>query len=163
MNYAELTQIYFERSAAMQGYWTIYIVVIGAVLGFSTFRQRPELVTTMIVTVLYACFAYKNVGAIEATAAEQQAILQAIRAFPEIGPNADDVTRALAGLKRVVPEYDVRGARYFHLACDLLTIAAVWVKEWHRLAGADSRGDDREIRRTPAWSLCKSCPKPPWR
>ena len=64
MNYHELIQAYFERSVALQWYWTVYVLVIGGVLGFSTFRQRPELVTTILVTVLYLGFAYKNLGAI---------------------------------------------------------------------------------------------------
>jgi len=136
LSYSQLVQLYFERSGAMQAYWTIYIVVIGAVLGFSTFRQRPELVTTILVTVLYACFAYKNLGAIEATAAEERAIRTAIKAYPEVGPTALDINRARTALEPVMPDYDTSGARYFHLACDLLTITAVWVKEWHRRKAA---------------------------
>ena len=132
MTYSELIQAYFERSTALQWYWTIYIIVIGGVLGFSTLRQRPELATTILVTALYACFAYKNVGAIEATATERQAILSAIRAYPDFGSRAEDINRARTALEPVMPDYDIGGARYFHLACDLLTIAAVWVKEWHR-------------------------------
>ena len=79
MSYSALIQAYFERSVAMQWYWTIYVLAIGGVLGFSTFRQRPDIVTTVLVTILYACFAYKNVGAITATAEEREAILAAIK------------------------------------------------------------------------------------
>ncbi len=129
MDYSTLIQAYFERSTAMQWYWTIYVIVIGGALGFSTFRQRPELVTTVLVTVLYACFAYKNLGAIEATARERQAILSAIRAYPDQGPHLE-ANRKL--LEPTMPDYDVSAARYFHLGCDLLTIAYVWAKEWRR-------------------------------
>jgi hypothetical protein len=132
MNYAELVQVYFERSVALQWYWTVYVLVIGGVLGFSTFRQRPELVTTVLVTTLYACFAYKNVGAIEATAEERQAILSAIKDYPDAGSNAADVKRVRDKLESRMPEYDVAGARHFHLACDLLTVAFLWAKEWRR-------------------------------
>src|SRR2546430_12355164 len=93
MNYHELIQAYFERSVALQWYWTVYVLVIGGVLGFSTFRQRPELVTTVLVTILYAAFAYKNLGAIEATAEEREAILSAIKAYPASGPNEADIKR----------------------------------------------------------------------
>lgn len=136
MNYSQLVQAYFERSTALQWYWTIYVLVIGGVLGFSTLRQRPELVTTVLVAVLYACFAYKNVGAIEATAAERQAILSAIRAYPEVAAGESDIKRVRAALEPLMPDYDIAGARYFHWACDLMTIAAVWVKEWHRRKAA---------------------------
>jgi len=116
----------------LQWYWTIYVLAIGGVLGFSTFRQRPELITTILVTILYAGFAYKNAGAIEATAQERQAILSAIKAFPESGPNAADIKHVRAKLEPQMPEYDIAGALYFHYACDLLTFAFLWAKEWRR-------------------------------
>jgi len=142
MNYSELVQAYFERSTALQWYWTIYVLAIGGVLGFSTFRQRPELVTTILVSILYACFAFKNVGAIEATAEEREAILAAIKAYPDSGPSAADISRVRTRLEPKLTEYDIAGARYFHIACDLLTIAFLWANEWRRrqpsLPGADA-------------------------
>ena len=130
MSYSELIQMYFERSTALQWYWTVYVLVIGGVLGFSTFRQRPELVITFLVTVLYAAFAYKNLGAIEATAEEREAIRSAIKEYPESGSN--DIKRVRDHLEPKIPEYDIGGARYFHLTCDLLTLAYLGVKEWRR-------------------------------
>jgi hypothetical protein len=136
MSYHELVQVYFERSTALQWYWTIYVLVIGGVLGFSTFRQRPELVTTLLVTILYSCFAYKNLGAIEDTAQERQAILTALRAYPESSPA---ITRVCGQLEPALPDYDIAGARYFHWACDALTIVLLWVKEWRRRTPEPSR------------------------
>lgn len=130
MNYHDLVQMYFERSVALQWYWTVYVLVIGGVLGFSTFRQRPELVTTVLVTLLYAAFAWKNLGAIEATAEEREAIRSAFKLLPARGD--PDITMVREKLEPTMPEYDIAGARYFHLACDLLTIAFLWVKEWRR-------------------------------
>ena len=132
MRYNELIQAYFERSVALQWYWTVYVLVIGGVLGFSTFRQRPELVTTILVTVLYAGFAYKNLGAIQETAEERQAVRLAIKEYPATGTNAADVKLARERLEPRMPEYDIPGARYFHLACDLLTVGFLWAKEWRR-------------------------------
>src|SRR5262249_15277641 len=132
MSYSELIQAFFERSIALQWYWTVYIIVIGGLLGFSTFRQRPEIVTVILVTILYACFAYKNLGAIEVTLMERRAILKAINEFPATGPNAAEVTRVRENLEPILPESEPTGVRYFHLACDLLTLLAVWAKEWQR-------------------------------
>jgi hypothetical protein len=132
MDYSELIQVYFERSTALQWYWTIYVIVIGGILGFSTFRQRPELVTTVLVALLYACFAYKNLGAIEATAEERHAILSAIRAYPDSGPGAEEITRVRKVLEPKLPDYDIGGARYFHLGCDLLALVFISAKEWRR-------------------------------
>src|SRR5436190_24064506 len=133
MNYHELVQAYFERSTALQWYWTLYVLVIGGVLGFSMFRRQPELVTTILVTILYGCFAYKNLGAIEATAEEREAILRAVKGYPsESRPNTEDIKRVRTALEPTLTEYSIAGARYFHLLCDLLTIAFLWTKEWRR-------------------------------
>lgn len=132
MNYSELIQTYFERSVALQWYWTIYVLVIGGIVAFSTFRLQRQLVTTILVTILFACFAFKNEGAIEATAEEREAIRAAFKDYPDDGPNAADVNRLRGKLEPVLPAYDIAGARYFHIACALLTIAFVWAKEWRR-------------------------------
>lgn len=137
MSYSELIQAYFERTTALQWYWTIYILVIGGALGFSTFRQRPETVTVVLITILYACFAYKNLGAIEATLAERHAILSAIHAYPVDGPNANDIRRTRELVEPTLPLSEPSGVRYFHAACDLLTIAALWAKEWRRRQTAE--------------------------
>jgi hypothetical protein len=84
------------------------------------------------VTILYACFAYKNLGAIEVTLLERQAFLSAIKEYPATGPNADDIKRLRGVLEPIMPLAEPVGTRYFHIACDLLTIAAIWVKEWRR-------------------------------
>ena len=132
MSYSELLQIYFGRSMALQWYWTVYIIVIGGALGFSTFRQRPEPVTVVLITILYACFAYKNLGAIEVTLMERQAILSAIRDYPLTAANEREIKRLRDVLEPILPLAEPSGVRSFHLACDLLTIAALWAKEWRR-------------------------------
>jgi hypothetical protein len=132
MNYGDLIRLYFERSTALQWYWTIYIVVIGGILGFSTLRQRPETVTAILVTVLFVCFAYKNLGAIEATLTQQQAIRSVIAEYPAAGPNEEDIKRVRAALEPQLSLSESVGVWYFHMTCNLLTIAAVWAKEWRR-------------------------------
>jgi hypothetical protein len=90
------------------------------------------LVTTVLVAILYVCFAHKNLGAIEATAEEREAIRAAIKEYPASGSDADNVKRVRDRLEPKMPEYDIAGARYFHLACDLLTIVFLGTKEWRR-------------------------------
>ena len=79
MSYSELIQLYFERSTALQGYWTLYVVIIGGLLAFSSLRQRPDMLTALLVTVLFAFFAYKNLGAIHDVTMERFAILAALK------------------------------------------------------------------------------------
>ena len=100
---------------------------------------HPEMPTVVLVTILYACFAYKNLGAIEVTLLERQAFLSALKNYPASGPNAADVTRLRDELEPILPLSEPSGVRYFHLFCDLLTIAAVWIKEWLRRQKAEQQ------------------------
>jgi hypothetical protein len=137
MNYSELMQLYFERSVALQWYWTIYIIVIGGILGFSTFRERPDTAIAVLVTVLYACFAYKNLGALEATLTQQQAIRTAIKEYPVSQLGGDYTRRERELLEPELSLSESAGVRYFHVACDLLTVGAIWAKEWRRRQTAE--------------------------
>ena len=136
MNYSELIQAYFERSVALQWYWTIYVLVIGGIVGFSAFRLRREFVTTVLITILFACFAFKNEGAIEATAEEREAIRAAFKDYAPTGANAADVKLVREKVEPTLTAYSIAGARYFHIVCALLTIAFVWGKELRRETAA---------------------------
>jgi hypothetical protein len=131
MTYSELVRLYFDRSNALQWYWTIYVVVIGGLLAFSSLRQKRDLLTAILVTALYAFFAYKNLGAIGDVSAQRQAIVQAIHDFHgEASAAQRDIERTL-----VSPAFE--GVRNFHIASDLLTIAALWAMERRRMRKVD--------------------------
>src|SRR3954469_21397982 len=93
MRYSELIELYFARSNALQLYWTVYVIVIGGLLAFSSLRQRKDAITAVLVSVLYAFFAYKNMGALLDVTLERQAILSVIKEFSTFGPDAVEVRR----------------------------------------------------------------------
>ena len=133
MSYADLIRLYFDRSNALQWYWTLYVVVIGGLLAFSSLRQRPDLVTGVLVTVLYCCFAYKNLDAIHDVTEQRFAVIQSIKDFPASTANPNETrpqVRAALEPTLVAPVYP--GVRNFHIGSDVLTIAAVWAMEWRR-------------------------------
>jgi hypothetical protein len=134
MKYDQLIQLYFERSSALQWYWTLYVIVIGGLLAFSTLRVRRDLLTVCLVTVLYSFFAVKNLGAIHDVTLQRAATLTAIRLY-----DAND-TSDLAQLKQVrslleptlvAPDYG--GIRLFHLASDGLTLLVFWAMDLRRV------------------------------
>lgn len=123
MTYPDMLHLYFDRSNALQWYWTIYVVVLGGLLGFASMRKQPDRLTTAIVSILYACFAWKNLGAIH-DVSEQRAALHTL-----LGAATD----AAAGVLRptlIAPAWE--GTRNFHIACDVLTIGALWAMELRR-------------------------------
>lgn len=132
MNYSELVQLYFERSNALQWYWTIYVIVIGGLLAFSSLRQRRDRTTGILVTVLYAFFAYKNLGAIHDVTDQRRAILESIKTY---GPSANEIAQVDRMRQKIEPTLiapDYEGIRNFHIASDVLTVAALWAMELRR-------------------------------
>ena len=131
MNFTDLVQVYFERSNALQWYWTLYVVIIGGLLAFSSLRKERDLITTALVTVLFCFFAYKNLGAIHDVTVQRLAVLQAIKEISS-SQNATDLqsVRSLLEPTLAVPTYE--SVRNFHIASDLLTVAAVWAMERRR-------------------------------
>ena len=132
MNYAELVKLYFERSNALQWYWTIYVLVIGGLLAFSSLRKREDLLTALLVTLLYALFAYKNLGAIHDVTDQRTAVRSAIGEYAPGSAEAAEVQRLRPGLEPTLDAPAYGGIRNFHVTCDVLTIAALWAMEWRR-------------------------------
>ena len=131
MTFNNLIQVYFERSNALQWYWTLYVVIIGGLLAFSSLRKERDWITTGLITVLFCFFAYKNLGAIHDVTVQRLAVLQAIKAAPSVQDATDiQAVRNLMEPTLGVPTYE--SVRNFHVASDLLTVAAVWAMERRR-------------------------------
>ena len=134
MNYSELVQLYFERSNALQSYWTLYVVIIGGLLAFASMRQRRDRVTTLLVTVLFIFFAYKNHGAIQDTSRQRLAVLESLREYQVVAGQQPpvEVTRSQRHIEPTLVQPDLNGIRNFHYTCDVLTVAALWAMERRR-------------------------------
>lgn len=139
MTYAELIQLYFERSNALQWYWTLYVVIIGGLLAFASLRKQPDRLTTLLVTVLFCFFAYKNLDAIHDVTLHRYATLDAIKQHPSRSMPDNARVAQLLEPTLLPPAYE--GVRNFHVTSDLLTVAAVWAMELRRkrVAAAEHR------------------------
>jgi hypothetical protein len=134
MKYDELIQLYFERSNALQAYWTLYVVIVGALLAFSSLRKLPAAVTTLIVTLLFGLFAYENLDAIMTVTRQRHATLAAIKqsdssTAPEIKPVRDLLEPTLTPAEE-------SAVQRTHLVSDLLTIVGLWAMELRRRKNA---------------------------
>jgi hypothetical protein len=132
MNYNELIQLYFERAAAMQSYWNLYVIIVGGLLAFSSLRKQPAALTTLIVSILFALFAFKNLDAMHDTTAQRFAVLDAIKEY-------DPATAAVAVSKQVRDRLEPTltpasfgSVQITHIVSDILTIGALWAMEMRR-------------------------------
>ncbi len=130
MKYNELIQLYFERSNALQAYWTLYVVILGGLLAFSSLRKQPAALATAVVTILFALFAFKNLDAIHDVTVQRFAVLDVIKhtdaaASPEIQQLRTTVEPTL------IPA-TFASVKATHVSADLLTILALWVMEFRR-------------------------------
>ncbi|MDQ6926975.1 MAG: hypothetical protein M3154_12175 [Candidatus Eremiobacteraeota bacterium] len=127
MRYGELIQLYFERSNALQAYWTLYVVIVGGLLAFSSIRKHAAPLTTAIVTLLFALFAFKNLDAIHDVTLQRDAALRVITQA-----DAGDLQARRDVIERTLVPASWGGAAATHIVSDVLTIAALWAMELRR-------------------------------
>jgi hypothetical protein len=132
MNYTDLIKLYFERSTAMQAYWNLYVVIVGGLLAFSSLRRQPAAITTLIVSILFALFAYENLGAMYDTTRQRFATIQAIRQFDSSGTDATSLKQTRDLLEPTLTPATYNSVRATHVTSDILTIAALWAMEFRR-------------------------------
>src|SRR5215469_14734118 len=132
MNYNELIQLFFERSTAMQSYWNLYVLIVGGLLAFSSLRKQPAAVTTLIVSILFALFAYKNLDAMYDTTQQRFATLQAIKQFDTRGATVPTAKPVRDLIEPTLNPATYSSVRTTHVASDILTIAALWAMEFRR-------------------------------
>ena len=132
MTYNDLIQLYFERSNSLQSYWTLYVVVIGGLLAFSSIRKQGDMLTTLLVSILFSFFAFKNLDAIHDVTVQRFAVLDAIKKSPPSNETAS-VSKAIEPTLNP-PEFT--GVRNFHVTSDVLTILALWSMERRRRRNA---------------------------
>ena len=132
MTYNDLLQHYFERSNALQNYWTLYVVVIGGLLAFSSIRKQGDKVTTLLVSILFSFFAYKNLDAIQDVTVQRFALLDAIRKTPPISAERSEEAAERAKIVGTLKPPAFDGVRNFHITSDVLTVLALWSMERRR-------------------------------
>ncbi|HXE54304.1 MAG TPA: hypothetical protein VN541_14870, partial [Tepidisphaeraceae bacterium] len=75
-----------------------------------------------------------------------QAVLQAIRDVPLSATNAPGTNGVGDRVNATLVEDDLRGTRFFHVACDVLTVAAIWAMELRRVRAARAeRGKQSDL------------------
>jgi hypothetical protein len=137
MNYNELIQLYFERASAMQQYWNLYVIIVGGILAFSSLRKQPAAITTAIVCVLFALFAYNNLDAMHDTTAQRFATLDSIKNAPR-DAGGGDINRVRERLEPTLTPATYESVRATHLTSDILTIVGLWAMEFRRRRLRDS-------------------------
>lgn len=135
MKYDELIQLYFERSNALQAYWTLYVVIVGGILAFSSLRKLPAAVTTLIVTLLFCLFAYENMDAILTVTRQRHATLAAIKQS-DSGSTAAEIKPVRDLLEPTLTPAPESSTKRTHLVSDLLTILGLWAMELRRRKNA---------------------------
>ena len=137
MKYGELIQLYFERSNALFGYWTLYVVIVGGLLAFSSLRKLPAAMTTLIVSLLFGLFAYENLDAIMTVTRQRHATNAAIKQA-EPGSTVPEIKVVRDLLEPTLTPAPESAVQRTHLISDILTILGLWTMELRRRKHAES-------------------------
>ena len=150
MNYSDLIQLYFDRSTAMQNYWNLYVLIVGGILAFSSLRRHHAAITTLLVCILFALFAYENLGAMKDCTAQRFAVLDAIKQFDAGGAAANPkAVREL--IEPTLTPATYSSVKVTHVTSDVLTILALVAMEFRR---RHSRGIGKSRRVTSFLRHC---------
>lgn len=131
MKYDELIQLYFERSNALQGYWNLYVIIVGGLLAFSSLRKMPAAMTTLVVSLLFCLFAYENLDAIMTVTRQRHATLAAIKQS-DAGSTAPEIKPVRELLEPTLTPAAESAVQRTHLISDILTIIGLWTMELRR-------------------------------
>jgi hypothetical protein len=129
MNYHDLIELYFDRSTAAQNFWNLYVLVVGGLLAFSSVRKHPAAITTALVCLLFALFAYENLGALHDATAQRVALLQAVKDF---AANDTMVSQTRHLLEPTLTPATWSSVQRTHVTSDVLTIVALVAMEFRR-------------------------------
>ena len=132
MNYSDLVQLYFDRSTAMQNYWNLYVLVVGGLLAFSSIRKQHAAITTALVSLLFALFAYENLDAMKDVTAQRFALLDSIRQVETGGGGTGDSKRMRELLELTLTPATYPSVKLTHITSDVLTILALVAMELRR-------------------------------
>ena len=132
MNYGDLIQLYFERSSATQNYWNLYVLVVGGLLAFSSLRKHPATVTTTLVCLLFALFAYENLGALKDVTAQRFALLDTIKQFDANNGATTNPKPVRERLEPTLTPATYSSVKVTHFTSDVLTIVALVAMELRR-------------------------------
>ena len=88
--------------------------------------------TTLIVSILFALFAYENLDAMYDTTRQRFATIQAIKEFDSSGTNAASSKQTRDLLEPTLTPATYNSVRATHVTSDILTIAALWAMELRR-------------------------------
>jgi hypothetical protein len=132
MNYSDLVQLYFDRSTAMQNYWNLYVLVVGGLLAFSSLRKQHAAITTALVALLFALFAYENLDAMKDVTAQRFALLDSIRQAETGGGGTGDSKRMRELLEPTLTPASYPSVKLTHITSDVLTILALVAMELRR-------------------------------
>ena len=116
----------------MQQYWNLYVIIVGGVLAFSSLRKQPAAITTLLVCILFALFAYNNLNAMKDTTAQRFATIEAIKQFDSGAGAASPSKQVRDLLEPTLTPATYNSVRTTHVISDILTIAALWAMELRR-------------------------------
>jgi hypothetical protein len=143
MKYNDLVQLFFERSNALQTFWTIWVAVVGALLAFCAARRKLGLWMMCILTVGFCLFACVNLFGMRDVSAQRLAAMKAMKDFPPPAESNKEERQSLEAVRKTIEDSlnppTVGVVTTFHLLVDLLVLVAIWVISYRKEPAGGSR------------------------
>lgn len=124
INYA--VQLYADGQNISNNLWTMYVVVISAILVFVFNEHKKDIITNIILTCLFILFIVMSISPIYNIQDVLYEIVQAIYKVTECGDGdgGEEFSRVLCALR--APSANT--VFYYHILLDVLVVIAIWFR-----------------------------------
>jgi hypothetical protein len=134
MELKDLLSLYFERTNAMQTFWTFYVTIILGLLAFfgSTKLPRKPYGITFILSLAFCMFAFVNLQALRGVTRQRNVTKDLI-----VASHLEHTPDGFVAM-RIRPTLDPpteSGVIAVHISGDILTIGAMWFLAFKKTQG----------------------------
>lgn len=131
MTFKDIVSQLLERGNAMQTFWGFYITVSLGLIAFMSSAKLGERLwqVASILTIAFVAFAAANCGGMTDVARQRQFFYDLLPKAAQSDINAHLLFDAavVASLRDVTKPPTPHSVRNFHIAADLLVVAAMWI------------------------------------
>jgi hypothetical protein len=128
-NVSDLVTKFFERSNAIQAYWSFYSTAVLGLLAFFGTKKRDRLIASLL-SVAFAGFAASNLDALRTVTRQRIVLKEMLTACTKLEPPQCGV--ALHELSDTVSPSSLTAVTYLHLTGDVFVFVGIWWLVLHR-------------------------------
>jgi hypothetical protein len=125
MDFKDIVTLYFERSNALQTYWSFYTTMALALLAyFGGMKSSPQkFLIAIVLSLSFISFTVVNLDALRAVTKARIVCRDLIYSDRLANPPSQEVQKQI---RQMITPWPFEGVAVMHISGDLFTLGAIW-------------------------------------